>query len=290
MTPIPVVILQYGKLDLTKACIESIRKQTVPVHVFLVDGCSPGVEKKELDELAALSDQYLFLNKNLGYAGANNKALQELVDAKKYEYVFILNNDTVVEPDCLANLLTVFQHHPQTAQVCPQVFYPSGALQSVGGKIRRDIFEPQLLGHLENPAEFVTAEKVDFAPGAAMLVRMSAIEKVGLLPEEYFLYSEDVDWSFQFIKAGWEVWSCPEARVVHYESASSGAFSATKAFYLTKSHVLLAKRWLSEEEWTKFLRTFRAKLFRQSIKRFTKPAYVQGMWRGFAAGLKEVHG
>src|SRR5690242_3561203 len=190
---IPVVVLQYGRFDLTEHCIKCLRRQTVPVDVILVDGCSPGRSEYDLASLAKQADQFIQLEENLGYAGGNNCALQTIIDSPA-EYVFILNNDTDLPPDTIARMVQFADRHPKAAQVCPTVHYADGRLQAQGGTIAEKLFEARMIGHLRPQEPYTRPAQVRYAPGMAMLVRTAAIREVGLLPDDYFLYSEDVDW------------------------------------------------------------------------------------------------
>ena len=113
----------------------------------------------------------------------------------------------------------------------------------------------------------------------------AAVREVGPIPEDYFLYAEDVDWSLRFARAGWEIWYCPTATALHHDSASVGAWSGRKGYYLTRSNVLLARRWLPREDWRTFVRRLIWKLMRQSLRQVHRPSYVLGTWRGLCAGL-----
>ena len=288
---IPVVVLQYGKFDLTKECLESLRAQTgVNVMLWLVDGCSPDRTVTVLSEMAALADRHTFLEKNLGFAGGNNGALSELLN-ESYDCVLILNNDTVLCPDALAEMYALLEKHPDAGQVCPLLLYGDGRVQGAGGTIRKDLFEPGMIGNQDlDPSHYQIERTVEFASGCAVLVRMTALKKVGLIPEGYYMYSEDVDWSFRFKKAGYEIWYTPKAVITHFESVASGVMSAFKGYYVVRGNVLLAKAWLSEKEYRIFVQRMRAKLLRQSIKYAKYPSYVLGMWKGFRAGLRHIVG
>lgn len=283
---IPAIVLQYGRLDLTARCIASLRAQTHPVEILLVDGATPGADPEALTRLAASADRSLRLATNRGYAGNNNAAITEVL-ASDRDCFLLLNHDTELAPDCVAQMAAALQAHPRAAQVCPQVRYPDGRLQAAGAWIEPRRFEPRLRGHLESPQKFQQAAQVGYAPGMVLLVRAAAVREVGPIPEDYFLYAEDADWSLRFARAGWEIWYCPTAIALHHDSASVGAWSGRKGYYLTRSNVLLARRWLPRNDWRTFVRRMTWKLMRQSLRHLVRPSYVLGMWRGFGAGLQD---
>lgn len=280
MKPIPIIVLQYGKFDLTEVCIKTLRAQSVKVEIFLVDGASPGRSDAILEKLAKLADRHLFLEENRGYAGGNNAAIKELLKAD-YDYFMVLNNDTEVAPDCLGKMADFMEKQPQAGQLCARVYYPNGKLQSAGAGIRPGLFEPYLYGNNQDDSpEYDQAKEVAYAPGVAILVRCSAAREVGLIPEEYFLFGEDADWSLQFQKHGWQVWYCPDAKLTHHESASMGS-SRIKGYYLTRSNIMLARKYCPD--FRRFRRLLFLKLIRQSIKYYRSPGFVRGMWQGFYA-------
>jgi GT2 family glycosyltransferase len=281
---IPVVVLQYGRFDLTAPCLASLRQQTHPVEITLVDNDSPGRSDSILRELASLADRHHFLEENLGYAGGNNVALREILTASS-EYVIVVNNDTELSPTCVASLVRFADDRPHAGQVCPRVEYPDGRLQAAGGRIRAHDFEPQMIGHQE-PGTFDEPAQVRYAPGMALLVRTAAIRDAGLIPEEFFLYSEDVAWSLAMSRHGWEIWYTPSARVTHFESAATGNVHPRKAYYLIRSAILLAQRHLAADAFRDFARTYRYKLLRHSVKNAMRPRYVAACWRGARDGFR----
>jgi len=282
---IPAIVLQFGRLDLSRRCIASLRAQTLPVEVVLVDGGTPGFDRLALQEVGDLADRALYLQTNRGYAANNNAAIAAVLERSDPQALLLLNHDTELDVACVARLMAMLRARPRAAQVCPQVRYPDGRLQAAGAWIEPRRFEPRLRGHLEPPDRYRAAAQVGYAPGMAVLVRSEAVRAAGLIPEDYFLYAEDVDWSLRFVRAGWEIWYCPTASVLHHDSASVGAWSERKGYYLIRSNVMLARRWLPPQGWHAFVRRMIMKLMRQSVRHLHRPPYVVGMWRGFRAGL-----
>lgn len=283
--PIAVVVLQYGRPDLTIACIADLRLQTVPVEVVLVEGGTPGLAPLTRQHLATSSDTCIQLERNLGYAGANNVALRLLLARPQPPAcIALLNNDTSLAPDCLERLAHCLHQHPRAAQAVPSVRYPDGRFQALGGDIVGRAFEPRLRGHLRGPPE-AFASPVRFAPGMCVLVRTTALREVGLLPETYFLYGEDVDWSLAFAAQGWEVWAEPAARIVHHESVAAGGTSFRKGRWLFRSNVWLARRWLRGIHLAGFHAAFAAKVARQAVRNLRHPAYAAGLCTGWLEGI-----
>lgn len=288
---IPVVVTQYGKFDLTKRCIADLRAQAgVEMEIWLVDVASPGMTPQIQEELTALVDYYMDLSENIGFAAANNFALKDILDSSQSDSIAILNNDTEFGPETFATLHRFLQDHPKAGQVGPRLLYPDGSLQGAGGYTHGKLFEPAMHGNGHENIGYAEKQIVDFVSGCTILMNRAALEKTGFMSEDYFMYSEDVDWSLRFHKAGFEVWYCPDVVVVHHESVGSGRFSSFKGYYLTRSHILLAKTWLKPADYKAYLKAMRKKLIRQTVKYGAHLAYVQAMWRGFRDGKRRTTG
>ena len=94
----------------------------------------------------------------------------------------------------------------------------------------------------EDYGQYEKAHPTPYAHGAAMLIKREAIEKVGLMPECYFLYYEELDWSMMFSRAGYEIWYEPASTIYHKESQSTGNNSPLRTFYITRNRLLFVKR------------------------------------------------
>jgi hypothetical protein len=288
---LPVVVTQYEKFDYTYACVEDLRRQEgVSIEIWLVDVASPSLTPAISAKLEKLVDHFIPLTENVGFGAANNIALKKIIERGEDAHIGILNNDTTFEPETWKKLVSFMYSHPKAGQVTPRLLYPNGKLQGVGGKLNVKLFEPSMIGNQEENTGYTEAREVVFASGCAILCSSEALKAAGLFDEDYYMYSEDVALSLTMQKNNYQVWYCPEAVIVHHESVASGSYSAFKAYYLTRSHVLLAKRTLSDSDYRKYLVATRSKLVRQSVKYATKPKYVASLWRGFTDGKHQITG
>ena len=94
----------------------------------------------------------------------------------------------------------------------------------------------------EDHGQYETAHTTPYAHGAAMLIKREAIEKVGLMPECYFLYYEELDWSMMFTRAGYQIWYEPKCTIFHKESQATGQNSPLRTYYITRNRLRLVKR------------------------------------------------
>jgi N-acetylglucosaminyl-diphospho-decaprenol L-rhamnosyltransferase len=223
---VSVVVVTWNALPWLERCLDSVRD----CQVIVVDhGSTDGT-------LELLRERYpdvdVVEQPNVGM-GAGNNAGMRVADGR---YFFLLNSDAWVEGDGLRTLVEFADAHPDAAVVGPKLVNPDGSLQrSVRGeptlwKVATEYFFIRKLGPRSNVLNPLYAggfrhdsvRKVDWLSGAALLVRREAADAVGLFDEEFFMFSEEADWQTRFRRAGWSVYFCPDATVVHVGGASHG--------------------------------------------------------------------
>lgn len=223
--PLPtvaVVLVNYGGWDDTLACLESLHQLPYPyLHVVVVDNASPNDSLFHLSKAHQAPERYgpfqlIESHTNTGFSGGNNLGIQAVLSQPEPpEFIWLLNNDTTVRP---TTLLALIRQARRTGGVVGSVLrYPDGRFQQ--GGIRLNPWTGQLRGY---PEKRLAADKpVDAVSGASMLIPTWVITGVGPLPEEYFLYVEDVAYCLQLQRAGVPVTVCPESVVIHVEGAST---------------------------------------------------------------------
>ena len=177
--------------------------------------------------------------RNLGFATANNLALRRAWTPS----ALLLNPDTVLQPGSLQALLDELNHESEVGMVGPRIINEDGSLQhsirrfpSVGRQLCEAVGLHRLLRPMgvdcgevvQEPQAYAATRDVDWLSGAAILVRRDAIADVGLLDEEFFLYSEETDWCRRFADGGWSIRFTPESVVLH-TGATVGANPALYA-------------------------------------------------------------
>ncbi len=236
-----IITVNFNGLEDTCALIDSI-PPTEGMEVIIVDNGS------QQDEARILVNRYPHIHairseQNLGFAGGNNLGIK----ASKGQYLFFINNDTVFLDDWnIDALISRLSHHPKTGIVCPKIRFAwdNHPIQYAG-------FTPLTSVTLRNHSigfnepdngQYDEARPTPYAHGAAMLVRRDAIAEVGLLPECYFLYYEELDWSMMFRRSGYEIWYDPCTTIYHKESKTTGLNSPLKSYYITRNRLLFVKR------------------------------------------------
>ena len=211
------------------------------MEVIVVDNAS------KQDEASIIQKQYpqvkvIRSEKNLGFAGGNNLGIKK----SKGKYLFLINNDTIFKEFNVDSLINRFESSPNIGIVCPKIRFTWGAkpIQYTGyTPLSKITVRNQTIGYSEeDKGQYDAPHPTPYAHGAAMLIKREAIEKVGLMPEDYFLYYEELDWSMMFTRAGYEIWYDPTCTIYHKESQSTGQSSPLRTYFITRNRLLLVKR------------------------------------------------
>lgn len=224
---VSILIVNYNTTNLVLECIRSIRMlcNVVDYEIIVADnGSDDGVEDKLKEETGV---RLLLLGQNLGFAYANNRA----AEVAKGDYLFCLNPDTLLRNDAITFLVDFMDCHLQAGACCGNLFDYQGAPihsyhQLVPGILRETdyamgrMFSCLRYGKNAEHNHTGKAIRVNCITGADMLVRRSAWELVGGFSEQFFMYYEDADLCKKLCDAGWELWSVPEAEIVHLEGQS----------------------------------------------------------------------
>ena len=235
-----IITINYNGLKDTCDLIDSIPFKE-NMEVIVVDNAS-----KE-DEASKISEKYpqvkvIRSDKNLGFAGGNNLGIK----AAQGEYILLINNDTYFKEFNINSLINRLESSDNIGIVCPKLRFAWGnnPIQFAGYTPLSNItLRNKAIGFGdEDKGQYDIAHTTPYAHGAAMLIKREAIEKVGLMPECFFLYYEEIDWSIMFTRAGYEIWYAPSCTVYHKESQTTGQNSPLRTYYITRNRLLLVKR------------------------------------------------
>jgi len=237
---VSIITINYNGLEDTCALIESIPFNE-KMEVIVVDNASNNQEAE------AITKRYpqvkvIQSKQNLGFAGGNNLGIQ----AAQGKYLFLVNNDTVFKDFNVLALIDRMESSPNIAIVCPKIRFAWGnnPIQFAGyTPLSKITVRNCAIGFgEEDHGQYDTAHPTPYAHGAAMLIRRNAIEKVGLMPECFFLYYEELDWSMMFTRAGYQILYEPNCTIYHKESQTTGQNSPLRTYYLTRNRLLLVRR------------------------------------------------
>lgn len=218
-----IVIVSYNVRTFVEQCLDSVQKASrgIDVEVFVVDNASAD------DTVEVIGHRYPWVHliantSNLGFAGANNIAIRQSVG----EYVLLLNPDTVVGEDTLRHSLAFMDAHPEAGGAGVKMHNEDG---TVAPESRRALPTPwvsclKMLGFTKryymSHLPWVEPAQIEVISGAFCLLRKKALDEIGLLDEDFFMYGEDIDLSYRLLKGGWQNWYLPYP-IIHYKGKST---------------------------------------------------------------------
>jgi len=240
MMLLSIVIVSFNVEELLVKCLESIEKnsKSLPLEVFVVDNDSADNTvlriRKNFQNVRLIANE-----KNLGFSKANNQALKKA----KGEYLLVLNPDTELKGDTLSKMINFMKRNKDVAVSTCRVELADGSLDR---DCRRHfpnpwrsfchfsnlsklfsgsrIFDQYYMGYMPDNIE----QEVDACAGAFMMIRSSALKKVGYFDEDFFFYGEDLDWCWRFREKGYRIVYTPITKIIHHKGASSGIKDSSK--------------------------------------------------------------
>ena len=240
---ISVVIVNYNVKYYVGQCIDSVRRalQGIDSEIIVVDNHSRDGSVDYLSKIEGV--RIIESGHNLGFSKANNIAIRQ----STAEYVLMLNPDTIVAEDAIRMIIDFADSHPQAGGIGVRMHNDWG---TTARESRRGLPSPmtsfyKIIGlskrlpqHRKYGRYYMgwlpwnSPSRIEVVSGACFLVRRKALDEVGLMDEDYFMYGEDIDLSYRLLKGGWENWFVP-ADIIHYkgESTQKTSFNYVHVFY-----------------------------------------------------------
>ena len=252
-----IVIVNYNVKYFLEQCLSSVYNSTgdFELEVFVVDNASvdDSVEmvREKFPQVKVIANE-----DNVGFARANNQALKEA----KGDYLLLLNPDTLVEPNTFEQCINFMQAHPDCGGLGVKMINgegkflkeskrgfptPATSFYKISGLIRLFPHNKKIaayyMGHLPEDE----TNEIEILPGAYIMLSRVAFEKVGYLDEDYFMYGEDIDFSWRIRLAGFKNYYLPSARIIHYkgESTKKGSMNYVYTFY--NAMAIFARKYFS---------------------------------------------
>ena len=256
MKKVFVVILNYKGHKDTFELLQSLKKinrKSIDLNVVVVDN-SPD-DPIQLDETnyKDINLKTIYNSKNLGFSGGNNVGINYALD-KGVDFVIILNNDTIVDPNFAQELIKTAEGEEQIGVAVPKIYFAKGF------EFHKDRYKENELGKViwyaggaidwENvigshrgldevdKGQFDEDGETQMATGCCLLVKREVLEKVGLYDDRYFLYFEDADFSERVKKAGYKIFYNHKSIIWHKNAQSTGAGSSLQTYFQTRNRLL----------------------------------------------------
>lgn len=243
---VAIILLNWNQKKDTIDCLESLRKLNYANYEIIVVDQDSGDGTQDIIR-ARFPNVILIENReNVGFAEGNNIGIRKAFEGNT-DYIFLLNNDTVVDIDILRNLIELAETGPEIGLVGAKIFYfdVPDKIWFAGGKMDwiRGL-TVNLGAEQEDGPEYDQIKETDFISGCAFLIKRNVIEKIGLLDKRYFIYFEEVDWCLSARRGGYKIFFCPGAKVWHKVSSSLGTASLTTRYYFSRNRALFIwKNW-----------------------------------------------
>ncbi len=272
MLDLGIVIVSYNTCDLLRTCLRSVyaSQGDFTFQVCVVDNASPD-GSAEMVAAEFPQARVIANTENVGYPRANNQGLEafgfaqtSLPDSQTPRFALLLNPDTELPPDALAQMLGFMSEHPAAGVVGPKLVLLDGSLDLA---CRRAFPTPEVslyrfvglsrlfprsrrfgrynLTYLD-PDQVA---EVDSVVGAFMMVRAEAIARVGLMDGQFFMYGEDLDWAYRIKAAGWKVYYNPAVTVLHVKRAASRHSPRAQVEFYRAMDIFYRKHYAAQTSW-----------------------------------------
>ncbi len=289
-----IVILNTNRRDDTLECLSSLaRSSYAHQKTIVLDNASTDGSVEAIQAAFPLVE-ILRLKSNTGYAGNNNVGIQAAIE-QGADWVLVLNEDTVLDPECIAGLVAAGESDSRIGMVGPLVFHHNEptVIQSAGGELGPN-WEARHIGQNEDDTgQFALPRAVEWVSGCAILVRRTTIEQCGMLDERFFYYWEEVEWCLRIGRAGWRIQHVPSAKLWHKGVQRNYAPKPSVAYYTTRNRFLMLEKMnaplrIQLGAWTQTLRT----LITYSVhpKWRSLRANRDAQWRGIVDFLRRRWG
>jgi GT2 family glycosyltransferase len=238
---IVTVVLNTNRRDDTLECLASLHAQTIACRNQVLvldnqshDGSADAIRRRFPDA------RVIALQTNDGYAGNNNVGIREGLRTGA-DWLLILNEDTVLHPECLEQMIDAAAGDPRIGVVGPLVLHHDepDVVQSAGGHLTR-FWEARHHGANETDrGQYAGVRDVDWVSGCALLIKRDAVAQIGLLNERFYYYWEETEWCVRARRAGWRVVNVATARLWHKGVTRDYRPSTNVAYYNTRNRLLL---------------------------------------------------
>ncbi|HED05971.1 MAG TPA: glycosyltransferase family 2 protein [Ignavibacteria bacterium] len=243
---VSIILLNYNGAKDTIECIESLEKITYKnFEIIVVDNNSDENDKKLLEGAIKKENVSVIYNdSNLGFSGGNNIGINKAINGDS-DFVLLLNNDTVVDPDFLEHLLEIFNKNKNSGIAAPQINYydEPGKVWSEGGKVSKIRGSGFAYSERMDNNKNIDDTKVGFVSGCCMLIKNDVFEDVGLFDDNFFLYVEDTDFCFRTNQLGYKIYITHKSKIYHKVNQTTAKENLTlPIYYNTRNRLYFAKK------------------------------------------------
>lgn len=250
---VSILVVAWNVRELLQNCLESVYQGTRDIEfevIYVDNGSTDGSVEMVREKFPKV--RILENKENLGFIRANNQA----IEVARGRYVLLLNSDTLVLENVIGKTVAFADQNPKAAVVGCRVLNPDRTLQRncfrfystlnmlLDALFLRSLFprHPLFGRKLYGDWKFDSVREVDVVVGCYSLVRMEAIRQVGVMDEIFFVYGDDIDWCYRFVKAGWKVMFAPVGEIIHYGGQTTRQARSKFALQLYGAYLINVKK------------------------------------------------
>ncbi len=242
---VSIILVNWNGAEDTVECVQSLKEcKYTNIQIIIVDNNSKGNEAELLKEKFGSSIEVLKNKTNLGFAGGVNTGINFAL-RRGSDYILLINNDTVVEPDFLNYLIEQGEKNKDIGILVPKICYYSASriIWSAGGYVSKLRSSGFSCGEGKYEEEYNNSKFVTFASGCCLLIKANVLTKVGLFDEKYFLYLEDVDFCYRVNNAGYKILYDGRSKILHKVNvASTKAINVLPLYFITRNRMYFARK------------------------------------------------
>jgi len=287
------IVLNWKQPTVTVTCVQHLQAmEFTSLDILIIDNGSAddsvNVFQTELHDI-----QLLPLDDNLGFAKGVNKGIQYALD-HEYDYALLINNDALASSDVLSCLLA--EADPTISMLSPKIYYADDPerIWFANGRKQQHTLDLRDTGRGEyDSVKWSQSCDVDYLLGTCLLVTLSAVQKVGMLDECYFMYYEDLDWSLRMHQSGYRLRLVADAHLYHLVSLSSGGEMDTpiRRYHMARSSIIFWRTHLHDGCPILIILSRIANSIKMTIRLFLsgKHAVLRSFWQGVRDGWHDSH-
>ncbi len=288
------IILNTNRRDDTLACLDSLLKNSYENHkVIVLDNASTDGSVEAI-QTAFPGVEILSLTENKGYAGNNNVGIEAALD-QQADWVFVLNEDTILDPGCITKLVEIGENNSEIGILGPMVYHydEPEVIQSAGGHFSRYLQASHIAQNEPDQGQFSKSRQVNWISGCAILVRREVIEQLGMLDERFFIYFEETEWCLRTSRGGWKIVHVPSAKIWHKGVQRNYSPKPSVTYYFTRNRFLMLSKHHAPlltwgVAWVQTLRTLTSWSLKPKWRSMRE--HRNAMWRGVVDFLRRRWG
>lgn len=257
---VSIIILNWNGLEDTTECLESLEKITYPNYqLIVVDNGSKGNDADVLRERFGGYIHIIANDKNYGFTGGNNIGIRYILNNSEPDYFLLLNNDTVVDPEFLTEMVKVAESSPSIGMAGPKTYFydDPNRFWLVWSGVNMYKGQASLVGGKEiDRGQYENIREVSYVSGSCLLIKRKVIQHVGLFDESYVNYWDETDYCFRARKAGYKIVYVPKAKIWHKVSQTQKKESGFRWYYRARNNFRFMRSHATKSQYRSFLLYF----------------------------------